>query len=292
MTNNSSRKIDPTIIAALIGVCGTITVTLITLFASNLNRQPTLPSPTALVAFTETATATLTATAVPTDTVPPGEPTSTPAPATDTPLPTFTPIPPVPLGQDWGIGCISSLWVVYPPTQTSTENGCLVPPVDKFYVSSGKLAFTYAESVASAEVHGLFAKLPTSGRLSLNMDLDEVSNGEIWVGVLGAPDVNSNGAMLVIPEGNNLDNTKMFLKAMPGQRLFSQSSKPIESNSGVYDLFFEFDSGEVSVRVQNGQVELGTISALSAERWLFIGYQAFNGPNRLKAEFFNLVIVQ
>ena len=289
--SNSPRKIDSSIVAALIGVCGTITVTLITLFANRLNTpQPIPPSPTSFIAFTETATATLTA--VPTDTVPPGEPTSTPAPATDTPVPTFTPIPPVPLGQDWPIGCISSLWVSYPAAETSAENGCLRLPVDKFYMSGERLALAYAESVPSVEVHGLFAQLPTSGRLSLNMDLDEVSHGEIWVGVLGAPDINSNGAMLVIPETNTYDKTRMFLKSMPGQRLFSQSSKPIESNSGVFDIYFEFDSGEVSVRVQNGQIELGSISALSAERWLFIGYQVFNGPNRLKAEFFNLVIVQ
>lgn len=49
------NKIDPSIIAALIGVFGTILVTLITLYA---NRQTALqtPTPTTLVAFTSTAT--------------------------------------------------------------------------------------------------------------------------------------------------------------------------------------------------------------------------------------------
>src|SRR5258705_11367224 len=102
---SSSRRIDPSIIAALIGVIGTIIVTLITV---NANKQPAAPTavPTPIVISTNTSVPS----PVPTDTAAPGEPTSTPLPPTDTLTPTFTTVPPIPIGQDWGAGCISTLW--------------------------------------------------------------------------------------------------------------------------------------------------------------------------------------
>src|SRR5574341_1576519 len=138
MSESRKTRIDPAIIAALIGVCGTVTVTVISLLAPRLTPQPT-PFPTAPVVFTSTSTTV--PTPGPTDTVPPGEPTSTPAPDTPTPLPTAT-LPPV--GMDWINGCISALWKPYPTSiQPNQVNGCLVQPVDKFYTGNGRLAFTY-----------------------------------------------------------------------------------------------------------------------------------------------------
>src|SRR5215510_4988344 len=136
MSNHSRRRIDPSITAALIGVCGTITVTLITLYANN--RPQTVPTPTsAYYATPIVSTETVTNTPVPTDTVPPGEPTSTPAPATD------TPIPPVAIGQDWSAGCISTLWKPYPsnvPT-IARGDGCWQEPVHVFSAENGDLDF-------------------------------------------------------------------------------------------------------------------------------------------------------
>src|SRR5690606_18507643 len=112
------RSIDPTIIAAVIGVMGTLCVTLISLFANRLFPEP---QPTPFPTWTFTATATITETPVPTDTVPAGEPTSTPAPDTPTPEPTPTPIPPA-IGSDWANGCISVLWRPYPGTIQPAAN--------------------------------------------------------------------------------------------------------------------------------------------------------------------------
>src|SRR6266516_2484600 len=92
--SKNKRSMDPSIIAALIGVIGTITVTLITVYA---NRPAPQPPTTLPVTWTIPPTATIANTPVPTDTVPAGEPSSTPAPDTPTPEPTFTPTPP-PIG--------------------------------------------------------------------------------------------------------------------------------------------------------------------------------------------------
>ena len=77
--NGSTKKgMDSTVTAALIGVIGTIIVTVITVFA---NRQPATPQPPTAVFYTSTIPPTVVAT----DTVPAGESTSTPEPVTSTP---------------------------------------------------------------------------------------------------------------------------------------------------------------------------------------------------------------
>src|SRR4030095_2537672 len=130
MTQQNRARIDPTIIAALIGVCGTVTVAVISIIAPRLVPTSNQPTPTWTVAFEFTPT--VSNTPVPTDTVPAGDPTSTPAPDTPTPEPTFTSAPPTPppVGADWINGCISALWKPWPTTiQTTEVNGCLSEPV-------------------------------------------------------------------------------------------------------------------------------------------------------------------
>src|SRR5215211_302262 len=116
--STNKRSIDPAIIAALIGVMGTICVTAVTLYV-NYFGPPRLPTPTAnvlptnvLPTWTIPPSATITDTPVPTTTVAVGEPSSTPAPDTPTPEPTSTPAPPG-IGSDWSNGCISVLWKPY-----------------------------------------------------------------------------------------------------------------------------------------------------------------------------------
>ena len=76
------KGISPEIVAALIGVAGTIAVAVLFNNQSQSSPDPAVSTPIVI-------TATFAPTAVPTDTVLPGEPTSTPAP-TDTPAPTAT----------------------------------------------------------------------------------------------------------------------------------------------------------------------------------------------------------
>src|SRR5215217_1785374 len=100
--STNKRSIDPAIIAALIGVMGTVCVTAVTLYVNFYGPQRLPPSPTANVQPTWTIppSATITDTPVPTTTVAVGEPSSTPAPDTPTPEPTSTPAPPG-IGSDW-----------------------------------------------------------------------------------------------------------------------------------------------------------------------------------------------
>src|SRR5687767_2427782 len=141
--SGSPKRIDPSIIAAFIGVCGTVAVALLSIFANRL--IPSTPQPQQTLTF-PTCTAspgitppTITLTPVPTDTVLPGEPSSTPAPDTQAPEPTFTAAPPA-VGSDWANGCISMLWRPYPESiQPAVINGCLSEPVNLFFAADGRL---------------------------------------------------------------------------------------------------------------------------------------------------------
>jgi len=287
MSESPKPRIDPSIIAALIGVVGTIIVTFITLRVNQPRALESTPIPPAAVFFTET----IAPSPNPTDTVEVGDPSSTPEPPTSTPEPIPTPTV-IPAGADWTQNCISSVWRPFPTDIVASrdDKGCLIQLVDRFYTSSGRLGFTFDERVTGATMYGLFTQLPTDGTASIRFHLNQITTGEVMIGVFAQPDVTSKGALLVMPSNNNVKNQRMLLKTMPGQETFSQTSGPLHSDTATYDATFSFTGGTVEGKLSNNQVDLESVPVLSAEKWLFVGYQVLNGTNRIQAEFFDLVI--
>lgn len=299
MTTNR-RGIDPAIIAAIIGVMGTLCVTLITLYANRLlpgispEPQPTNIEPT----WTASPTATLTYTPVPTDTVPAGDPTSTPAPDTPTPEATLTPLPPA-IGADWVNNCISVLWRAFPDTvQTSANNGCLAQPVNLsepvnlFFTENGRLKFLVTRTFDSTQVFGMFAPLPANGTVRVDTNLRRIQGGEIWMGVLAEPNLMSQGVVAAILPGENIRRRGLSQKKMPEQveieRLESFYDNPTQ-DPPRYSIVFEFGNGEVKIQ-RAGDTEFSAVPMTSAQPWVFVGYQVTNGSTRLDAEFLNLVV--
>ena len=286
--STNKRSIDPAIIAALIGVMGTVCVTAVTLYVSYFGPQRQ-PPPTANVqpTWTTSPTATITDTAVPTTTVPVGEPTSTPAPDTPTPEPTFTPAPPS-IGSDWSNGCISVLWKPYPPDIPTTENnGCLAEPVHVFFAADGRLTFLVTGRFDNTQVYGLFAPIPANGTVSINTFLRTLSDGEIWMGIFAEPDINSQGMVIVIPPGN-VKQRVLVQKTMPGQVEVQQTAS-FAKDPPLYDVVFELSNGAVTTRILRDTV-FNAVPVGSGQQWLFVGYQVKKGNNRIDAEFLNLLV--
>src|SRR5258705_11433713 len=173
MSEPRKSRIDPSIIAAVIGVCGTVMVTLITLVINNQRAPQATPPPnptgTAVIVFTST----IAPTPVPTDTVPVGEPSSTPDTPTPPPTPTLIP------GVDWATGCISAQWKPYPSIQTTENNGCLPEPVHLFFAADGRLTFLVNDRFANTDVYGMFAPLSANGTASIDVFLRNLQDGEI-----------------------------------------------------------------------------------------------------------------
>jgi len=286
----SPKRIDPSIIAAFIGVCGTLAVALISIFLPRLvpNPEPqqtlTFPTWTASPGITPP---TVTFTPVPTDTVMPGEPSSTPAPPTFTPEATFTAAPPA-IGSDWANGCISMLWRPYPETvQPPVINNCLSEPVNLFFAADGRLTFLVNDRYQDTQVYGMFAPLPASGTASVKAFLRNLQDGEIWMGVFAEPNIESQGMVIVIPPGD-VSNRVLVQKAMPGQ-VEIQQTQQFAQNPPLYDVVFEFGNGAVRTIILRDTV-FDAVPVVSAQQWLFVGYQVKKGSNRIDAEFLDLVI--
>jgi hypothetical protein len=291
MSNSPRSRIDPAIIAAVIGVCGTVMVTLITLVLPRLTAAPT-PTAPSFPNWTDTpvsiSTSTIAPTPLPTDTVAVGDPSSTPAPDTPTPEPTFTPAP-AKIGEDWANGCISELWIGYPPIQT-TENGntgCLVEPVHYFFANDGRLTFLANGRFEDTQVYGMFAPLPANGTASIDVFLRTLQDGEIWIGVFAQPDIASQGVIMVIPPGD-VKNRLLVQKTMPGQ-IQVQDTISFAPSSPVYNVVFGFGNGSVSTTIMRDTV-FDPLPVNATPQWLFVGFQTKKGNNRIDAEFLNLVI--
>ena len=293
-----NKRIDPTIIAALIGVMGTVCVTAVTLYVNNFAPQPPPATAPAQPTWTSPPTATVTNTPAPTDTVPAGDATSTPAPDTPTPEPTFTPAPPD-IGADWVNGCISVLWRPYPDTvPTTADSGCLAQPlnlsepVNLFFTENGSLKFQVNRTFESTQVYGLFAPIPANGTVRIDTFLRRVQGGEIWMGIFAGSNLMSQGLVAALPAGENVRNRALVQKKMPEQveihRLESFPDDPTQ-DPPRYTIVFELSNGEVRIQ-KLSETEFSAVALNSAQPWLFVGYQVTNGNNRIEAEFLNLLV--
>jgi len=285
MSDNSKKRMDPAITAAIIGVIGTIIVTAITVLGNRQTPTPTTEPPQVV------NTVPFTSTTAPTDTVAPGEPTSTPAP-TNTPEPTFTftAIPPVAIGQDWAQGCISSLWKPYSskgPVDSIEKDGCLSQPVNVFFANGGKLSFLYEERLSSAEVYGLFAPLPNAeGTVSLKVSLKDLKTSDIWVGIFADTSIDSQGLLMTIPSGT-ISNGPLVAWQMPGLEKITSTSSELSQGMG-YPITFEYNTGSARAVIPPNVFFTNQYPVPSAQKWLFIGYRGTNGTNRIDASFFDL----
>jgi hypothetical protein len=297
---STNRRVDPAIIAALIGVMGTVCVTVISLIANNIvsRPQPQATDPVQPPIWTVSPTATITNTPAPTDTVPPGDPTSTPVPDTPTPEPTFTPVPPA-VGADWVNGCISMFWRPYPEfAQPTLGNGCLAQPVlfpeqvNLFFTENGSLKFQVNRAFENTQVYGLFAPLPANGTVRIDTFLRRVQGGAIWVGVFSDPNLTSQGLVAALPEGENMRNRPLVQLKMPEQvetqRMESFPDDPTQ-DPPRYTFVFELSNGEVRIQ-KVGETEFSPVALNSAQPWLFVGYQVTTGNSRIEGEFLNLLV--
>jgi hypothetical protein len=75
---------------------------------------------------------------------------------------------------------------------------------------------------------------------------------------------------------------------MPGQ-VEIQQTQQFAQNPPLYDVVFEFGNGAVRTLILRDTV-FDAVPVVSAQQWLFVGYQVKKGNNRIDAEFLDLVI--
>ncbi|NWG33316.1 MAG: hypothetical protein HXY42_02655 [Chloroflexi bacterium] len=269
------RGPDPTIVAAIIGVAGTIIVTLISVYA---NRQPP-PTPT-ITPIVVTATSMPTS-ALPTDTPLPQEPTLTSLPPTDTPAPTetFTPVPPVALGADWPQGCISTLWRAYPAEIVPTDkgNGCWQEPVGKFTADGGGLFIAGNRAQrGTPDLEGLFALMPESGEVTFKVRLRKANGVDFIAGIFTDANLESPAFVLSIPGDGNVSKLRIVQKDnLAGYNTITGTAL-LDQGDG-YSITFNFSEANIGAKVNPFVFVFDSIPIPSLQKWLFIGYKSGEG---------------
>ncbi|MFN8380429.1 MAG: hypothetical protein U0V02_00730 [Anaerolineales bacterium] len=282
------KRINATIVVALIGLIGTIGTALISAYSKNDSSDPSpTPAPSKSIAFTEQVVPV----SIPTDTAFPSVPTSPSMTETETPVPTSTPIPPVALGEDWMGGCISTLWKAYPSTILPEErgDGCWREPVYAFSAENGDLDFLAERGGGPPEVYGLFAPLPESGTVTFTVRLRDLDNVDLWMGVFPQQDVASQGLLMTILNGDV--NRRSFVQKDPSNYETVQGTVALNQGNG-YSISFVFNTLSVRSRVNPSVFMTNQVSIPTAQKWLFLGYKGLKGAYRVEGTFLNFELKQ
>lgn len=276
------KKTNVPITVAWIGFFATIFAALITVFGDDV-KSPSLGG----TASSITEVATHTPSPIPTDTATLIAATQTPVPLTDTPIPpTNTFIPPVPIGEDWIQGCISTLWRAYPSSLLPKEkgDGCWAEPLHAFSAENGDLDFLFEREKGTPEIYGLFAPLPESGTVTFTIRLSELSNADLWMGIFNEPNLESQGLLMTILNGDV--NKRAFVQKDPTNYETLQGSQAINQGNG-YSISFKFDNLSARSIVNPAVFVTNSVSIPSTQKWLFLGYKGLNGYYRINGTFLN-----
>lgn len=203
-----------------------------------------------------------------------------------------------PAGVDWTYSCIADYnWTIYFSDLFDEiprdELGCYAQPIlDVFYTKdNGLYIFAQPVGLISSKEYGLFTQLPQSGNVSLMLDLNDIDNGQVWIGVFENSDVHSEGVLLVAPPGD-VRSQAFALKTMPTEKKV-EISRIFQNPDGKYTVGFELEFGSIIASVEG--VTMTPIPFTPRSRWLFIGYRAkldnpAIGTADIQALFSNLVI--
>jgi hypothetical protein len=279
MAGKSKPKLDPTtVVVAVIGLVGTIVAAVITTRGSGSSTQET-PPPTSISVVTEVSAPTVVAVASET-------------PGVSIPVVSDTPTSPplLTVGDDWDQNCISAAWQAYPATpDTTVADGCYVNLFNSvFSAQSGTLTFFVDKRVDTREVSGIFAKIPSNSLVSLNIHLEDLQGGELWIGVFDEPNPESNGYVLAIQPGNAKNSSFIALGMPSATNVYSTGKYP--KDTGNYSVSLDVTPNTIFALIEQ-YTKTSSFSLSSSEKWLFLGYRALtSGRNRMEGNFFDLSI--
>lgn len=245
--------------------------------------------PATLVPVSPSSTATRTLTSAPTATSTPKTPVLPPETSTHMATVTATAVSPVPLGEDWSQGCISTLWKPYPQDIPVIEkgNGCWKEPVHVFSAENGDLDFLAERRRGSAEVYGLFAELPEDGTVTVRIQLKDLSNVDLWMGVFAEQDIDSQGLLMVIPAGNV--RKRVFMQKDPVTYEMLAGTDLLEQGNS-FSITFHFTANSARCTISSNFFFTKSVPIPSSQKWLFLGYKGLTGSYRVQGRFFNFVI--
>lgn len=259
MSKDRGPRLDPAIIAALIGLAGVVITVLCTspLLVTWLQRQPT-PSPTTLS-------------------------TTSPGLATE-PVTSFTLAPTLPPGEDFQNDCIASgNWQLYPEgTFTPDAQGCWELSSWGISAQANGLVLLLT-APQSDQTHALSTPLAKNVDVAFTFQIDTLTTPfdqpeNVAVGIV--PESNpgpSKGVLLLFQIESSQPNAPILLK------IRNQGTESEVGNNAKYRLSephrFTFRVDDISLSILQDNVQIAGPFNVPSARSFWIGYTVPSGGN-------------
>lgn len=216
--------------------------------------------------------------------------TSLPPALIDTPIPTAviptiatihsTSIP----GDDWAIDCIDlTTWMPYLAGGVVSSTGyCSQLATWGITAQDGALFLNTLRSQSAAKEYGLSTSLPMRAEIELMVDVEELENSEVWIGIFDA-DVSDklSGYVFVIQPGASMDFRKLPVTNIVNNQEYVYIDQ-------YYPIRIVLDAGRITVWVSKNKM-VSDYPIPFSNRELFIGYRSL--PNtQLDASIYDLKI--
>jgi hypothetical protein len=202
-----------------------------------------------------------------------------------TPLPTLTPtaLPTATALTPCGYGFDISVWTPVTTNQNNLPfNNGVCWQLDGFGMSM------FGETISVLETHwgptaswyGVTRRIQPNSEINLEVDVEKLKNGQIWIGFTDSPDNINNGRFLVI---KSADKTKTsYLSAFGIVEMYAGQPSSIFSNvfvpfdTGDYKIHLGINENRLSIWLNNGASRAFPTFEV-AQPYFFIGYLSNTG---------------
>lgn len=262
---------NPTVLAAIIGVIGTIVVTLIT---TSPQLIAALKSPTETPIPTSTATSPPTNAPLPTETeVVPPTATSTNVPPTPTETVVSSPTP-----VDPGIACLDRWEIISsnPDLAIPVAGGnCDLVSIPGMGISTSGSELIFGQNNFREQgTFGLSTAIPLDATIRMKVKRGILTRGEFWIALSNKPNPESNMMILAIqPEFGEVRTYAGQTSTAAGRYTWEQLVENTTYGDGppyTYDLILKTDGSLVDTRINF--LDLPS-QIVNLPKYLFIGYQ-------------------
>jgi len=261
---------NPTVLAAIIGVIGTIIVTLITISPQIIAA---LKPPTETVTPTSTVSSPATNTPVPAtiESLPAAASTDTPPAPTETIAPSPTPVDP-------GITCLDR-WEIISSEASLVAPGasgdCKVANIPGLGISTSNAGLLFGQgSFREQGLFGIATSIPANATIRLRVEMTTLTQGEFWIALSNTPQPDAN--VLIFAPQSQYGEVRYYLnqtETYNGRYYWEQLSSEVnfgEVPPYIYEFEFTTTGNEV-----DSEINLIDFSSqiVNLPNYLFLGYR-------------------
>ena len=185
-------------------------------------------------------------------------------------VPTVTVQPTSVPGDDWNRDCIDlTTWTpLLADGEVPVIRNCAQLAPWGITAQDDRLILNTLKSVAAAREYGILASVPVRAEIDISIQIKNLRNSEVWIGVLDGNKPNSlEGFVFVIQPSGAMD-----FRELPSQKaIVNNQTYPYVTDK--YPVKIILDAGQISIAVDKNRMVSGYPISFS-NRKLFIGYRS------------------